>query len=68
MPTAGESEAKIHLAGQTMAIYFELLTDVNNLGIQGFAALLDGSTEEELRALLGASEVIRKALSRFRGM
>lgn len=52
------------IAGQN---YLTLLNEISGLGMQGFMAVIDAATEEELRSMLAACEVVFKQIQKYKG-
>jgi len=46
--------------------YITLLNEISQLGIEGFLKLIDAANEEELRALLGACDVVYRQVQKYR--
>jgi len=50
----------------TFQHYHALLNEIQHLGIEHFAALIDESTEDELTELLTAANVVRARIAAYR--
>jgi hypothetical protein len=48
--------------------YLALLNEISSMGMPGFMALLDAATEDELRALLVACNVVYQQIQKFKGI
>lgn len=61
--TQGEPEPT--LSEQVALQYMALLNEVNSLGLEQFAAMVDAATEDEKRGLLVAANRVRSQIAKF---
>jgi len=52
-------------AAEAMRRYLAILNDIQRLGIEGFARLLDSASPAEMTAILKAAEIVEKQLDRY---
>ncbi len=50
----------------TMRRYLEILNEISELGVQGFAAVIDTANETELMQLLSAAEIVQQQIVRWK--
>ena len=51
-------------AGETAQRYMRILNEIQQLGAQGFATMLDTALPEEITCLIRAAEVIQYSIDR----
>ncbi len=49
-----------------MRRYLEILNEISELGVQGFAAVIDTANETELMQLLSAAEIVQQQIVRWK--
>jgi hypothetical protein len=52
-------------AAEAMRRYLAILNDIQRLGVEGFARLLDSSSTPEMTSILQAAEIIEKQIDRY---